>query len=113
MNVAEDTATGNFERVAVADAYTVNNYDVNVANTDETPPGRITDAQVIDIHSGNQTTSFTRIYALTWTATGDDFSIGQGSYYNLYQNDVALKLFSDILKGVHSPTSAETSTLKS
>ena len=83
--MAEETATGSFERVAVADAYTVNNYDVDIANTDETSPGRITDVQVIDIQSGIPTTSLTRNYTITWTATGDDFSSGQGSGLNVCQ----------------------------
>ena len=86
--MAEDTATGSFERVAVADAYTVNNYDVKVANTDETPPGRITDVQVIDIQSSIPTTSLTRNYTITWTATGDDFGSGQGSIFNVYQSEM-------------------------
>ena len=84
-NLAEDTATGSFERVAVADSYTVNNFDEKVAmdGTDITPPGRITDVQVIDIHSGIPTTSMTRNYTITWTATGDDFSSGKGSMFNV------------------------------
>ena len=96
--MAEDIATGSFERVAVADAYTVNNYDVSVAYTDETPPGRITDVQVIDIHSGIPTTSLTRNYTITWTATGDDFINGQGSIFHVYQTKTGLTAFPHMFK---------------
>ena len=82
----------------MADVYTVNNYTDSVASIDETPPGRITDIQVIDIHSGNDTTSLTRTYAIIWTATGDDFSSGQGSYYKPYQIDIVLEVFTDVCK---------------
>ena len=78
--MAQDTPTGNFERVAMADAYTVKNYDPAVVDNDETPPGRITDVQVIDIHSDIPSVSMTRNYTITWTAPGDDFSEGQGKY---------------------------------
>ena len=78
--MAQDTPTGSFERVALADAYSVSNYDANVTDNDETPPGRITDVQVIDIHSGISSVSMTRNYTITWTAPGDDFSEGQGKY---------------------------------
>lgn len=80
-DTGEDTATGNFERVAVPDAYTVINYIV--AADDITPPGRITDLEVIDIHSGIPSTELTRNYTITWTATGDDLNIGQASLYEM------------------------------
>ena len=73
-----DSPTGTFERVAVGDAYTVSNYDPVIANEDITPPSRITDIQVIDIHSGLPSTSTTRNYTITWTAPGDDANVGQG-----------------------------------
>ena len=74
----EDIPTGSFERVAVADAYSVSNYDPASVDDDVTPPGRITDVQVIDIHSDKPATGETRNYTITWTATGDDANVGQG-----------------------------------
>ena len=81
--MTKEVATGVFERVAVTDAYTVSNFDENLLSKDETPPGRITDVQVIDIHSGISSMLRTRNYTITWTATGDDFSSGQGDTYIL------------------------------
>ena len=77
-DITEDIATGGFERAAVPDAFTVVNYDQAIAATDITPPGRITDVEVIDINSGIPSTALTRNYTITWTATGDDLNIGQG-----------------------------------
>ena len=74
----DDVPVGSFERVAVADAYSVSNYDQIAASIDVTAPGRITDVQVIDIHSDIPATGETRNYTITWTATGDDANIGQG-----------------------------------
>ena len=74
-----DKATGNFQRVALADAFTVTNYDV--VSGDQTPPGRVTDVEVIDIHAGVPSGGLTRNYTITWTATGDDLNIGQGKIY--------------------------------
>ena len=76
----EDVPTGSFERVAVADAYSVSNYNATAASIDVTAPGRITDVQVIDIHSDKPATgtSETRNYTITWTATGNDANVGQG-----------------------------------
>ena len=77
-DTTEDIATGRFERVAIPDAFTVVNYDPVTASEDITPPGRITDVEVIDIHSGIPSTALTRNYTITWTATGDDLNLGQG-----------------------------------
>ena len=73
-----DIATGGFERVAIPDAFIVENYDPVTAAEDITPPGRITDVEVIDINSGIPSTALTRNYTITWTATGDDMNLGQG-----------------------------------
>lgn len=54
------------------------NYSESIANDDITPPGRITDIQVIDIHTGSPVIGQSRNYTLTWTAPGDDSFEGQG-----------------------------------
>ena len=76
----QDVATGTFGRVVIPDAYSVSNYDPSTASSDVTAPGRITDIQVIDIHSDIPDTGETRNYTITWTATGDDANIGQGNW---------------------------------
>ena len=75
----QDIDTGSFERVVFPDAYSVNNYDPCTASRDITAPGRITDFQVIDIHSDIYATGETRKYKIRLTATGDDANIGQGN----------------------------------
>ena len=78
-SIPQDVATGSFERVVIPDAYSVSNYDLSFTSRDVTAPGRITDIQVIDIHSDIPATGETRNYTITWTATGDDANIGQGN----------------------------------
>lgn len=64
----------------------MSNFTSAVANEDITPPGRITDVQVIDITSNVSSTGSTRNYTITWTATGDDVNLGQGilSHFSMF-----------------------------
>ena len=104
-----DSPTGTFERVAVGDAYTVSNYDPVIANKDITPPSRITDIQVIDIHSGLSSTSTTRNYTITWTAPGDDANVGQGKIdITCATSDINVNLRIYIFPFIHLTHSVET-----
>ena len=80
--------TGTFQRVAVADAYTVRNYDTSKAVADITPPGRVTDLQILDVHNGITSTGLFRYYTLAWTATGDNVNAGQGRLSCVNQIDI-------------------------
>jgi hypothetical protein len=67
-----------FQRVSLHNEILVSNFSPVIAKTDITPPGRITDVDVIDITTEKTNYGESRNFTITWTATGNDVNIGQG-----------------------------------
>ncbi|XP_060597050.1 calcium-activated chloride channel regulator 4-like [Ruditapes philippinarum] len=72
-----------FQRVSLHNEILVSNFSPVIAKTDITPPGRITDVDVIDITTEKTNYGESRNFTITWTATGNDVNIGQAANYEL------------------------------
>lgn len=68
-----------FQRVKVTEDLYVSNY-TDPGDIDQIGPGRITDVGISHIVTKTTPYGESRNYTITWTATGGDKNIGQGSY---------------------------------
>lgn len=75
-----------FQRVQVLEELYVSNYK-DSGLTDIIAPGRITDVNIYNIVSKTIKHGESRHFTITWTATGDDKSIGQASTYVMRISD--------------------------
>ena len=73
-----------FQRVSLRNEILVSHFSTDISNKDITPPGRITDVDVIDISTEYTKYGEKRNFTIKWTAPGDDINIGQGIYLIFY-----------------------------